>query len=50
MKKVFEESGLEKLPIKKELNKEYYKLINEKKQIYSEYHSLKNEMQELMKV
>ena len=48
-KKAFDESGLEKLPTTKKLNKEYYELMNEKKQIYSEYHNLRNEMQELMK-
>lgn len=48
-KKAFDESGLEKLPTTKELNKEYYELMNEKKQMYSEYHNLRNEMQELMK-
>lgn len=48
-KNAFDESGLEKLPTTKELNKEYYELMNEKKQMYSQYHSLKNEMQELMK-
>lgn len=48
-KNAFDESGLEKLPTTKELNKEYYELINEKKQMYSQYHNLKNEMHELMK-
>ena len=48
-KKAFDESGLEKLPTTKELNKEYYELMNEKKQMYSDYHNLKNEMQELIK-
>lgn len=48
-KKAFDECGLKKLPTTKDLNKEYYKLINKKKQMYSRYHNLKNEMQELMK-
>lgn len=48
-KKAFDECGLQKLPTTKELNKEYYELMNEKKQMYSQYHNLKNEMQELMK-
>ena len=48
-KNAFDESGLEKLPTTKELNKEYYELMNEKKQMYSQYHNLKHEMQELMK-
>lgn len=48
-KKAFDECGLKKLPTTKDLNKEYYKLMNEKKQMYSQYHNLKNEMQELMK-
>lgn len=48
-KKAFDECGLQKLPTTKDLNKEYYELMNEKKQMYSQYHNLKNEMQELMK-
>lgn len=48
-KNAFDESGLKKLPTTKELNKEYYELMNEKKQMYSQYHNFKNEMQELMK-
>jgi len=34
-KNPFDESGLEELPTTKELNKEYYELMNEKKQMYS---------------
>ena len=48
-KKAFDECGLQKLPTTKDLNKEYYELMNEKKQMYLQYHNLKNEMQELMK-
>lgn len=48
-KKAFDECGLQKLPTAKDLNKEYYELMNEKKQMYLQYHNLKNEMQELMK-
>ena len=48
-KKAFDECGLQKLPTTKDLNKEYYELMNEKKQMYSQYHNLKNEMQEFMK-
>lgn len=48
-KKAFDECVLQKLPTTKNLNKEYYELMNEKKQMYSQYHNLKNEMQELMK-
>lgn len=48
-KKAFDECRLQKLPTTKDLNKEYYELMNEKKQMYSQYHNLKNEMQELMK-
>ena len=48
-KNAIDESGLKKLPTTKELNKEYYELMNEKKQMYSQYHKLKNEMHELMK-
>lgn len=48
-KNAFDESGLAKLLTTKELNKEYYELMNEKKQMYSQYNNLKNEMQELMK-
>lgn len=49
-KKAFDECELQKLPTTKELNKEYYELMNDKKQMYSQYYKLKNEMQELMKV
>ncbi len=48
-KKAFDECGLQKLPTTKDLNKEYYELMNEKKQMYLQYHNLKHEMQELMK-
>lgn len=48
-KKAFDECGFKKLPTIKDLNKEYYELMNKKKEMYSQYHNLKNEMQEFMK-
>ena len=48
-KKAFDECGLKKLLTIQDINKEYYKLMDDKKQMYSQYHNLKNEMQEFMK-
>ena len=47
-KKAFDELGVQKLPMVKELQGEYAALLAEKKKIYAEYQQARQEMQEVL--
>ena len=45
-KEAFTQSGLEKLPTVKQLNQEFYEILQAKKEEYAEYRNLKDELRE----
>lgn len=45
-KEAFAQSGLEKLPTVKQLNQEFYEILQAKKEEYEEYRNLKDELRE----
>ena len=45
-KEAFTQSGLEKLPTVKQLNQEFYEILQAKKEEYAEYRKLKDELRE----
>ena len=45
-KEAFTQSGLEKLPTVKQLNQEFYEILQAKKEEYAEYQKLKDELRE----
>lgn len=45
-KETFTQSGLEKLPTVKQLNQEFYEILQAKKEEYAEYRKLKDELRE----
>ena len=45
-KEAFTQSGLEKLPTVKQLNQEFYEILQAKKEEYEEYRNLKDELRE----
>ena len=45
-KETFAQSGLEKLPTVKQLNQEFYEILQAKKEEYEEYRNLKDELRE----
>ena len=45
-KEAFAQSGLEKLPTVKQLNQEFYEILQAKKEEYEEYRKLKDELRE----
>ena len=45
-KEAFSQSGLEKLPTVKQLNQEFYEILQAKKEEYAEYRKLKDELRE----
>ena len=45
-KEAFTQSGLEKLPTVKQLNQEFYEILQAKKEEYEEYQNLKDELRE----
>ena len=45
-KEAFSQSGLEKLPTVKQLNQEFYEILQAKKEEYEEYRKLKDELRE----
>ena len=49
-KKYFNESGIQKLPSVKSLNKEYAELLAKKKEAYADYRQIREEMRELLVV
>ena len=45
-KEAFSQSGLDKLPTVKQLNQEFYEILQAKKEVYAEYRKLKDELRE----